>query len=870
MWPTPTSTVAEAGVCGKVYNPYGNNGGIELTATFRDPDPEDATLHANFRLRDLTDPSSPVIDLGWKDVANGSRSSASAGVLPHNHLFEALAQVSDGVNFSEVAVGCRFRVDSVAPTAPVVRSPDFPPVGSSTPPASYGGDFGAFFFSNPDEPDPADLRYRYALNDESYQDLSVDAKGMAHIRVKAGRNTLKVWAIDGVGHASRETTYQFDAPQPPAGKPTHDWSWSVCGSEYEVELCGSLYQRYRFFRGMYSSFPKVTSGMLTAPDGIGRYIELADGSAIYWSPTTGARDVKADLRRYWEANGGIAGPLGYPNGYSYYWPGAIQFQKGIVFWNPNDPSFKTRSLTGKIAETFRAQVPAPTLADAPTSELTTTPDGKAQYITFPKFTIYSTPEGGAVALSPGVLAVWQELGGLGGPLGYPTTRPGQPYASIAFQNGLVTETPVAGKYAAVMAPFLEQYMTYQGTLGRPLGNAELRPGYGQIQMFENVLVTSVVQYGQPLWVSFGILKKWQALGGEAVVGLPTSHTWGHAGNIPPRQEFQNGQIYEYWPQFAIWGPLHTRWLNSGFGDSKSDQRPTADGRGQYATFSADRIPAGSIYWSPQTGARVVFGGIGIAYEKAGGVTALGFPVDEESDLGDGKGRKQTFEKGIITWSPSAGVQIITGPISTAWSAGPQWYGAATTPELAAPDGIGRYQVFEKVRFYWTPKTGAQEIHGGILNKWWELGGERGFLGYPTTGEQAIGNGRVSHFERGSIYWSAASGPHELHGGIKARWLELGGPAGLGFPLTDEMVTGDKRGRYVVFERGSIFWTATTGAVEIYGGIGQAWASQGWNSGPLGYPTRGEYGIPGGRRADFERGYITWTAATGKTQIVVTG
>ncbi|MCF2526526.1 LGFP repeat-containing protein [Yinghuangia soli] len=280
---------------------------------------------------------------------------------------------------------------------------------------------------------------------------------------------------------------------------------------------------------------------------------------------------------------------------------------------------------------------------------------------------------------------------------------------------------------------------------------------------------------------------------------------------------------------------------------------------------------GVLAWSPTSGAHLLFGAIGQSWRDSGGIAGLGYPKDDESDIGDGRGRKQTFEKGILTWGPSNWrPHAVRDAIASAWSAGARWYGAATTDELAAPDGIGRYQVFEKVRFYWTPKTGAQEIHGGILNKWWELGGERGFLGYPTTGEQAIGNGRVSHFERGSIYWSAASGPHELHGGIKARWLELGGPAGLGFPLTDEMVTGDKRGRYVVFERGSIFWTATTGAVEIYGGIGQAWASQGWNSGPLGYPTRGEYGIPGGRRADFEHGYITWTAATGKTQIVVTG
>ncbi|MCF2526528.1 LGFP repeat-containing protein [Yinghuangia soli] len=859
--PAPTSNLPEEGVCGKV------RGMVGVWAVFRDADPEDKTLLANFRLKNLTDPAQSV-DFGWKTVANGSPLSVDSGQLPNGHLFEATAQVSDGTNLSEITVGCRFRVDAVASAAPVVSSTEFPPLGSPTPAASYGGDYGSFSVSTPNDPEPGDLRYYYSLNEGNSQELQVDAKGIAQILTKAGRNTLKVWAIDGARNVSPTTTYVFNAPTPPVGRPTGEWSWGFCSSKYEFELCGPLLQRYEFFRGMHATFPKVTSGVLTASDGIGRYIELADGSAIFWSPKTGARDVKASLRQYWEANGGITGPLGYPNGYSYYWPGVIQFQKGIVFWNPNDASYKTRSLTGAIADTFRSVVPAPTLADAPTSDLLPTPDGKGQMITFPKFTIISTPEGGAVALSPEVLHAWQASGGIDGPLGYPVNRAGKPAGSTAFKNGVLTESATAGQYVAIMTPFLESYTRWSSTLGRPVGAAEPRDGYGQVQLFEKGMLAYSDAAKSAFAVQGRFWEKWLSVGGEAVIGLPAGDVWGAGA----RQHFQNGRIYEWsnTKMSATWGPIYQRWLTSGLGDLGYDQTSTSDGVGQYAYFYSGTLPYGYIYWSPATGARVVFGGISYTYQQLG-VEALGFPLDEESDIGDGKGRKQTFEKGFITWSPADYLALaIRNDIAKAWSVGPQWYGAAKTAELTAPDGVGRYQVFDKVRFYWTPKTGAHEIHGGILNKWWELGGERGFLGYPTTDEQAIGNGRVSHFERGSIYWSAATGPHELHGGIKQRWLELGGPNGLGFPLTDEMATSDGRGRYVVFERGSIFWTATTGAVEIYGGIGQAWASQGWNSGKLGYPTRGEYTIPGGRRADFEHGYITWMAATGQTRIVVTG
>ncbi|WP_107113510.1 hypothetical protein [Kitasatospora sp. MBT66] len=39
-----------------------------------------------------------------------------------------------------------------------------------------------------------------------------------------------------------------------------------------------------------------------------------------------------------------------------------------------------------------------------------------------------------------------------------------------------------------------------------------------------------------------------------------------------------------------------------------------------------------------------------------------------------------------------------------------------------------------------------------------------------------------------------------------------------------------------------------------------WASLGWERSWLGYPTRGEHAVPGGRRTDFQHGYAYWNAA----------
>jgi uncharacterized protein with LGFP repeats len=39
---------------------------------------------------------------------------------------------------------------------------------------------------------------------------------------------------------------------------------------------------------------------------------------------------------------------------------------------------------------------------------------------------------------------------------------------------------------------------------------------------------------------------------------------------------------------------------------------------------------------------------------------------------------------------------------------------------------------------------------------------------------------------------------------------------------------------------------------------------GWEGSWLGYPTSDEYGVPEGRRNDFQHGYIVWNASTGAT------
>jgi uncharacterized protein with LGFP repeats len=204
-------------------------------------------------------------------------------------------------------------------------------------------------------------------------------------------------------------------------------------------------------------------------------------------------------------------------------------------------------------------------------------------------------------------------------------------------------------------------------------------------------------------------------------------------------------------------------------------------------------------------------------------------------------------------------------------------GPVLTDEADAPYG-GRFNNFQNGAIFWHPSIGAFAVMGAISGKWNEL--NRVAYGYPITDESKTpdGIGRFNHFRtlqlngkpEASIYWTPETGAHAIQGAIRGKWSQLGWETGLGYPITDELTTPDRRGRYNHFRslrlngkpEASIYWTPETGAHAVYGAIRAKWASLGWERSALGYPTSDEYQDGGYRRTDFEGGYMRWTARGG--------
>jgi len=256
------------------------------------------------------------------------------------------------------------------------------------------------------------------------------------------------------------------------------------------------------------------------------------------------------------------------------------------------------------------------------------------------------------------------------------------------------------------------------------------------------------------------------------------------------------------------------------------------------------------------------------YAAEPGVRAvLGAPTGPE--VGDDQLRYRTFAGGRLYWAPAAGAHLLHGAILDTFltDGGHLRYGAPQTDELTTPDGVGRYTHFADASIYWTATTGARAVNGSVRALWASMGWELGPHGYPRSSELPTpnGRGRYNDFQNGGIYWLPGAGAHSVLGEIYRSWGRAGYEGGrLGFPLTNETSTPDGRGRYNHFEHGSVYWTAGTGAHVVEGAIRDRWAAMGWERSTLGYPTSDEYAVPGGRRADFQGGSITWTPAGGTT------
>ncbi|NAZ86330.1 excalibur calcium-binding domain-containing protein [Kineococcus indalonis] len=189
-------------------------------------------------------------------------------------------------------------------------------------------------------------------------------------------------------------------------------------------------------------------------------------------------------------------------------------------------------------------------------------------------------------------------------------------------------------------------------------------------------------------------------------------------------------------------------------------------------------------------------------------------------------------------------------------------GAPLSDEAPTAGAVGAFNTFQNGVIYWSPGTGAHEVHGAFYGYWAGQGFERGPLGYPLTNEQPAAAGGVFQvFQGGTLYWSPATGAHKVSGSFYQLWASLGWERSfLGFPISEELPAAG--GVFQRFQGGTLYWSPATGAHSVSGAFYSYWAARGWERGTLGYPTSQELVSANGVYQNFQGGTLTWTRAQG--------
>jgi uncharacterized protein with LGFP repeats len=108
------------------------------------------------------------------------------------------------------------------------------------------------------------------------------------------------------------------------------------------------------------------------------------------------------------------------------------------------------------------------------------------------------------------------------------------------------------------------------------------------------------------------------------------------------------------------------------------------------------------------------------------------------------------------------------------------------------------------------------------------------------------------------------------GAIYDRWHAMGGMnSALGLPMSPES-QGAGATRYVMFERGAIYWSPVCGAQPVAGAIYAAWGNLGYEHSALGLPTSAEIQEPEYVSQNFQHGTLNFDRHSRAVVSVVDG
>jgi Putative cell wall-binding domain len=304
------------------------------------------------------------------------------------------------------------------------------------------------------------------------------------------------------------------------------------------------------------------------------------------------------------------------------------------------------------------------------------------------------------------------------------------------------------------------------------------------------------------------------------------------------------QLYSAAHQFKVYRAYPT-WFNFVAGRTQQIQYSPNTACGTKTVTIANQATAGLYDYTPYT-------------PNAAALNNLYGVGDSCSTYGN-----RNFWRLFTDWFGSTQAVAVASQLQPLWtqtggSSGALGYAIQAAVGYAG-GGVG--QAFQKGWAYWSAATGAYMTAGTIGRSYTVLLGPTGVLGYPIAVQKTEPGGALSQtFQDGALYTTPAGRIHRVANGILAPYLALGGPGGvLGYP-TDSTGTAPLGGLWEPFDKGRIYWSPNTGAVNIPTAVLAAYDAAGGPDGALGYPILAQAtGSDGVSRVQFENGTISWSA-----------
>lgn len=250
------------------------------------------------------------------------------------------------------------------------------------------------------------------------------------------------------------------------------------------------------------------------------------------------------------------------------------------------------------------------------------------------------------------------------------------------------------------------------------------------------------------------------------------------------------------------------------------------------------------------------------WQALGGAAFAGDKVGDEIYLSNGI-RWAKFAKYdiVITWKEGLGAHWMSGAISRLWQPGDAIVkSAATMDQVPVSRGsqAGAAIAYDTgYSVYYSDAYGAYAVAGKQRDKYWANGSVTGKFGWPISDQIAMAdNGGVEQrfSEAVSLFQQvpSESETYWISGALRDEYREKGGPNGFGW-LTRDQVAEAGNGWSAQAAKGSIYWSASTGAHALSDFSTGGYVNKGGPNGHLGYPTTDTSEHDGGETTDFSTG-----------------